>query len=258
MAEILHEAHLGGNQNELQNWSLQKLTSDPVSPFAGQFWLNTTDDKLKYYDGVNTVVVASLSDVEGLLDFKGGYDAATNSPDLDVSPTGVLKGDVYVVTAAGTFFTEEVSIGDTLFAKVDGASALGDWVIVERNLNSATETTEGIARIATQAETDAGTNDTAFITPLKLANATSLSGVVKTFAIDLNSALTEVTRTVAGGVTTFVVTHTLNTLDVQVEIRKKADGKQTLFEVENTSTSTVTIRGNGTIADNAFRTVLQG
>jgi hypothetical protein len=257
MAEIVHEAHLVGNQNELQNWSLQKLTTDPT-PFTGQLWLNTTSGVLKYYDGANIITLADLSAVEGLLDFKGGYDAATNTPDLDVSPSGVKKGDVYVVTAAGNFYTEAVSVGDTLFAKVDNATALGDWVVVERNLNPATETVEGIARIATQAETDAGTNDTAFITPLKLANATSISGFVTKFAVDLDSAEATVTRSFAGGITTFVVTHSLNTLDVQTQVRLISNGKQTLFEVESTTANTVTIRGNGNIADNIYRVVIQG
>lgn len=258
MAEIKHEAHLVGNQNELQNWSQQKLASDPT-PFEGQVWLNTTENRLKYYDGTTTHVIADLSDVTGLLDFKGGYDAATNTPNLDITPIAVSKGDMYVVTAAGNFFTEAVSIGDTLFAKIDSATALTDWVIIERNLNPATETVEGIARIATQAETDAGTNDTAYITPLKLANATSISGVVKKFAVDLDGAGEgTVTRVFAGGVTTFVVTHSLNTTDVQVQVRLKADGKQTLFEVESTDANNITIRGNGSIADDVYRVVVEG
>ena len=259
MAEIKHEAHLVGNQNELQNWSQQKLVSDPT-PFEGQIWLNTTDNRLKYYDGTTTHVIADLTDVTGLLDFKGGYDAATNTPDLDTTPIATAKGDMYVVTADGNFFTEAVSIGDTLFAKVDSATLLTDWVIVERNLNSATETVEGIARIATQAEADAGTNDTAFITPEKLANWANfpVTGVIK-YAVDLDGAgEATVTRTFAGGVTTFVVTHSLATLDVQVQVRLIADGKQTLFEVESTDANNVTIRGNGSIADNTYRVVIEG
>jgi hypothetical protein len=37
--------------------------------------------------------------------FKGGYDAATNTPDLDVAPAGAIQqGWTYVVTVAGTFY----------------------------------------------------------------------------------------------------------------------------------------------------------
>jgi hypothetical protein len=36
--------------------------------------------------------------------FKGGYDAATNTPDLDVAPAGTIQqGWTYVVTVAGFF-----------------------------------------------------------------------------------------------------------------------------------------------------------
>ena len=256
MAEIKHEAHLVGNQNELQNWSQQKLASDPT-PFEGQVWLNTTDNRLKYYDGTTIHIIADLSDVTGLLDFKGGYDAATNTPLLDATPIAIAKGDMYVVTVAGNFFTEAVSIGDTLFAKIDSATLLTDWVIVERNLNPATETVEGIARIATSAEVTTGTNDTAYITPLKLANA--ITGASSKFAVDLDGAgEASVVRTFAGGVTSFVVTHALGTLDVITQVRQIADGKLALFEVESTSTNTITIRGNGSIADDVYRTVIEG
>ena len=51
--------------------------------------------------------------------YQGGYNAATNTPDLDSSPSGVKKGHYWVVSAAGTFFTEDVSIGDTLIAEID-------------------------------------------------------------------------------------------------------------------------------------------
>ena len=44
------------------------------------------------------------SAVVGLLDYKGAYNASTNSPDLDTTPSGILKGDTYTVTVAGTFY----------------------------------------------------------------------------------------------------------------------------------------------------------
>ena len=125
MAGIIHEAHLVGNQNELQNWSQQKLSSDPT-PFEGQVWLNTTDNKLKYYDGTTIHTLADLGDVAGLLDFKGDYNAATNTPDLDTTPIATLKGDYYIVSAAGNFFTEAVSVGDSIFAKQDSPTTLKD------------------------------------------------------------------------------------------------------------------------------------
>ena len=76
------------------------------------------------------------SAVAGLLDYKGAYNAATNSPDLDTAPSGVLKGDMYTVTAAGTFFTAALEIGDAIIAEVDAASTEADWTILQKNLLS--------------------------------------------------------------------------------------------------------------------------
>lgn len=80
--------------------------------------------------------------VVGLLDYKGGYNASTNTPDLDTSPSGVLKGDTYTVTAAGTFFTTAVQIGDVLIAEAADAAAEGDWTIVQRNETDTLATTD--------------------------------------------------------------------------------------------------------------------
>lgn len=65
--------------------------------------------------------------------FKGGYDAATNTPDLDTAPSGIAIGDTYVTTVAGTFFTQALEIGDTLISKIDNPTVLTDWVIVSKN-----------------------------------------------------------------------------------------------------------------------------
>jgi len=259
MAEVKSTVHSNGNLNELQNWKYQQLASDPVSPVEGQFWYNTSENRLKHYDGISVVAVAVLPDLTSALKWAGGYDANTNTPDLEAPAPGAVKqGFFYYVTAAGNFFTEPVEIGDALIANIDDPSALSDWTRVQFNVDQATETIRGVAKIATQAQTDAGVDDTTIVTPLKLANATSISGVVKKFAVDLDSAEGTVTRSFAGGVTTFVVTHSLNTLDVQTEVREISTGKQTLFEVESTTVNTITIRGNGSIVDDLYRTVIEG
>jgi hypothetical protein len=70
----------------------------------------------------------------GVLTYQGGYDANTNTPDLDTAPSGIVKGDMYTVTAAGTFFTTTVEVGDVIIAEVDSASAEADWTIVQKNV----------------------------------------------------------------------------------------------------------------------------
>ena len=86
----------------------------------------------------------------GALIFQGGYNAATNTPDLDVSPSASIKqGWTYAVTAAGNFFTEAVEDGDLLIAESDAPTSLADWTVVQNNVSFATATVKGIANFPT-------------------------------------------------------------------------------------------------------------
>lgn len=235
--KFLHNLDL--NLNELQNAVIQQLATDPLTPTQGQFWYNSTEDRIKYYDGAAVITVANLNDVTGLLEFKGGYNAATNTPNLDSSPTAgtIKKGDYYVVTAAGTFFTEPLEIGDSLFANVDDPASLSDFTLVQYNLTDATETRKGVAEIATQAETNAGTDDSRIVTPLKLKNASFLQNLAKKY-----SGSTTI-GTLAGAQT---ITHNLGTRDVVVSVYDSATFEQYSVEIVHSTLNTITISANGT------------
>lgn len=87
--------------------------------------------------------------------YQGGYDASTNTPDLDTSPSGILKGHVYDVTVAGTFFTEDVEVGDQLSANQDDPTALAHWTVLQGNLTPASIKTKYESNADTNAFTDA-------------------------------------------------------------------------------------------------------
>jgi len=109
------------------------LPTIPLTPSA------TTDAASKNY--VDTQLAGS-----GVLIFQGGYNAATNSPDLDSNPSSsIKKGWSYVVTNDGSFFTEQVRAGDFLIANQDAPTALADWTTVQSNIDLASTTTPGIA-----------------------------------------------------------------------------------------------------------------
>ena len=103
--------------------------------------------------------------VVGLLDYKGEYNASTNTPDLDTDPSAVLKGDAYSVTVAGTFFDVAVEVGDFLIAEQDDPDEVGNWTIINKNLDAASATVPGIVELATQAEVTTGTDTARAITP---------------------------------------------------------------------------------------------
>jgi hypothetical protein len=85
--------------------------------------------------------------------FQGGYNADTNTPDLDVSPaTNIKKGWFWAVTDTGDFFTEEVQQGDLIYANQDNPGAtFANWTVVQSGQDiagaAATDgaTTKGIA-----------------------------------------------------------------------------------------------------------------
>jgi len=86
--------------------------------------------------------------IVGGLIYQGGYNAATNTPDLDSSPSALIKtGWTYTVTADGDFFTEQVRVGDVLIAESDSPTALTDWTTVQNNVDIADASTIGLSNV---------------------------------------------------------------------------------------------------------------
>ncbi len=103
------------------------------------------------------------------------------------------------------------------------------WASFGTSAPAASETASGIAEIATQPETDAGLDDARFVTPLKLA---TYAGRAKRYAVDFGD----------GSATSYVITHNLNTLDLDVVVRENSGSKrQVIVEVQATSVNSVTI-----------------
>lgn len=86
--------------------------------------------------------------VTGALSYQGGYDAATNTPDLDSSPSSAIKtGWTYTVTVEGLFFTEQVRVGDVLIANNNAPTTLAEWTTVQNNIDLADASTVGIGNV---------------------------------------------------------------------------------------------------------------
>lgn len=115
------------------------------------------------------------------------------------------------------------------------------WTSFGTSAPAATETTAGIAELATQAETDAGTDDLRIVTPLKLAN---LAGRIRKFSQLFGD----------GSATQFTITHNLNTQDAQVVVRRASGAfDEVICDVEYTTVNSVTLRFAASVASNAFR-----
>jgi hypothetical protein len=109
---------------------------------------------------------------------------------------------------------------------------------------AASETVSGIMELATQAETDTGTDDLRAVTPLKLA---TWSNRAKRYAASFGD----------GSATSYVITHNLNTLDVQVYVYENGGSKREVFvEKQHTSVNSVTIVCDTAPAASAYRVVV--
>jgi hypothetical protein len=126
--------------------------------------------------------------VVGLYDHKGAYDASANSPDLDTAPSGILKGDAYTVTVAGTFFAVALEIGDVLIADQDDPVDAGDWTIINKNIDD----TAFAAASHTHATSDitSGTFADALIAE---SNVTQHAAAIVAGSIDIASMTAEAT-----------------------------------------------------------------
>lgn len=120
------------------------------------------------------------------------------------------------------------------------------WAAFGRVAPSASETTAGIAEIATQAETDAGIDDARIVTPLKLA---AWSGRLRKYATNIGD----------GSATSYTITHNLNTRDVLIRVYTNSGSYDDVeVDVTRPSTTTATLVFATAPSANAYRVVVLG
>lgn len=102
--------------------------------------------------------------VSGSTPLSAGWLSKTSGGSALTPETGII----YVVLTTGEYLNKTYRWSGTTYVEISSSPA------------QATESAAGIAAIATQAECTTGTNDTKFVTPLKMATYTS--GMVKTTA----------------------------------------------------------------------------
>lgn len=120
------------------------------------------------------------------------------------------------------------------------------WEAFGTSAPSASESTAGIAEIATQSEVDTGTDDLRFITPLKLA---SWGSRIRKFTTNIGD----------GSATSYTVTHNFNTRNVQVSVfYNSGNYDDVLVDVQRSSVNAVTIIFSTAPTSNQFSVVVIG
>jgi hypothetical protein len=178
----------------------------------------------------------------GIYIWNGAAAAMTRS--LDANTSAELEQAVVTV--------EEGTAGEgTTWRQTEVNFTLGTndvvWSAFGTSSPAASETTAGVLELATQAETDTGTDDARAVTPLKLA---TWSGRVKKYSTTFGD----------GAATSYAITHNFGSRDVLAQVRLAASPyDQVDCEIEHTDTNTVTVKTATAPANNEYRiTVLGG
>jgi hypothetical protein len=186
-----------------------------------------------------TLVKQYIDDsVAGGLIYQGGYDADTNTPDLDgpPSPNNIKQGWTYTVTDDGSFFTEQVRVGDVLIAEVDAPTTLDDWTTVQNNVDLASLTQVGIGNV------NAGTG-------ISVSYASGTATVTNTQTNSNNTFADTITDTDN-------VEHGLGTQDVIVQLYDVTTGETVYADVDRTGANDVYITFAST-PTNSIRVLVQ-
>ena len=181
----------------------------------------------------------STQSQNGIYVWNGSAVAMTRS--LDASTFAELEQAIITVeegTDAGTTWRQTqingvIDTNNVIFTSFAAAAP------------AASETTAGIAELATQAEVDAGTDDLRIVTPLKLA---TWSGRIKKYSVSIGD----------GSATSYTITHNLASRDVQVVVYSNSTYDEVFTDVAHTTTNTLTIVFATAPASNAYRVVVLG
>ena len=182
----------------------------------------------------------------GSLIYQGGYDATTAAP----TTASTKKGFTYAVTKGGTgnpagFWSPALEIGDLIIANVDNPTSAADWTEINKNIDVATATVQGIAnfpttgglsvsagavsipvsgvKAATYGAADSVSqvtvDDKGFVTGAQDVAISIDASQVKSFCTEVVSCQTarEKTGTI-GNATTWSITHNFGTRNVMVQV----------------------------------------
>jgi hypothetical protein len=176
----------------------------------------------------------------GIYIWNGAAVAMTRS--LDASSSAELEQAITTIeegTSAGTSWRQSV-VNFTL------ETSAVTWLQFGGSIGAASETSSGIAEIATQAETDGGTDDLRFITALKLNTWTNKTRRAQATIGD-------------GSSTQFDVNHNFASRDVLVQVYQTSGNyEQVNCDISLPTSNTARLNFAGAPASNAYRVVVMG
>jgi len=204
-----------------------------------------TIDSVTMANGDRVLVGSQTAAAEnGIYIWTGAAIALTRSTDADTFDD--LEGAVISITE-GTLGAP--SGNPTRWKQTAVNGTLGttpiNWISDQTSVPSATEAVAGILEIATQSETDTGTADNLAITPLKLATSSRSQRTIPQTIGD-------------GTATTYSVTHSFNTFDVDAVVKEATGARRnTIVEWDTPDVNTVRVLFKTAPASNSYRVIVE-
>lgn len=174
MSTTIKAAYTGQDYQKvgvLKDFLVNPLSTTDRTTLAGV--LSSANTGLVVYDTDDlTLYIWTGSEFAANPTMQTGLTPKGNKHYNDTEPATPSVGDLYVFDTAGTNTWDgagggtgstDVQIGDQVYW--DGTS----WQFIQGNIVASSETLAGIIEIATQAETNTGTDDARAVTPAKLS-----------------------------------------------------------------------------------------
>ena len=255
-------------------------TANPAEVTIITDMANSSTSTLATSTAIKTYIDANVGSLGNL---EGAWDASSSSFPVGSSPVaGTKAGDYWYVSVAGTTGGVAFNIGDVIVAKVNSASTsvATDWIQLEVNRDQATTTVLGLVFLATNAETQTGTDTVKAVTPSALSARTATETRTGIAEIATDAELTTGTddtrivtpaklktyldnRTggyaanIGGAGTSYALTHGLNTIDVIVMIKDNTTLEEVITDVVITDANTVTVSFAVAPSANAYRVIIK-
>ena len=262
--------YLGSDNYLLEAGAATVADSDDIINFS-----DDTDSNVKKTT-LGTIPVDSLTLVKNYIDssvsggvyYQGGYDPTTDltSPgnyglQTPPNPNIIEIGWMYTVTADGTFFGEQVRVGDVLIAEIDAPTSLSDWTTVQNNIDLATSLVVGLGNVVPGSSNTVTAPYSSGTATLDVVNSTpSQKGAVIVDAgtgisVAYSNGTATVTNTQTNSANTYAETitdtdltidHNLGTKDVIVQLYDVTTDETVYADVERISTSRIGVTFSAT------------
>jgi hypothetical protein len=272
--------YLGADNYLLEAGAATVAGSDDIINFS-----DDTDSNVKKTT-LGTIPVESLTLIKNYIDssvsggvyYQGGYDPTTDltSPgnyglQTPPNPNIIEIGWMYTVTADGTFFGEQVRVGDVLIAEIDAPTSLSDWTTVQNNIDLATSLIVGLGNVVPGSSNTITAPYSSGTATLDVVDSTpSQKGAVIVDAgtgisVSYVSGTATVTNTQTNSANTYAETitdtdltidHNLGTKDVIVQLYDVTTDETVYADVERISTSRIGVTFSAT-PTNSVRVLVQ-